>query len=70
MPGMNGWETMAALRKIRPHIPVVLVSGHDEAHAMGRDYPEQPHVFLHKPYFKSDLEAAIDTALKKSVSNG
>ncbi len=68
MPGMDGWETLTALRKIRPHIPVVLVSGHDEAHAMGRGYAEQPQVFLHKPYLKNDLEAAIDTALKKPVS--
>jgi PAS domain S-box-containing protein len=68
MPGMDGWETLMALRKIRPHIPVVLVSGHDEAHAMGRDYPERPHVFLHKPYLKGELESAIDTALKKPVS--
>jgi len=68
MPGMNGWETLTALRKIRPQIPVVLVSGHDEAHALGRGYAGQPHVFLHKPYLKSDLEAAIDTALKKPVS--
>jgi signal transduction histidine kinase/CheY-like chemotaxis protein len=67
MPGMDGWETLAALRKIRPHIPVILVSGHDEAHAMGGHYPEQPEVFLHKPYLKSDLEAAIDTALKKPM---
>ena len=34
MPGMDGWETLAALRKIRPHIPVILVSGHDEARVM------------------------------------
>ncbi len=68
MPGMDGRETLTALGKIRPHIPVVLASGYDEAHAMGRDYPEQPHVFLHKPYLKSELEAAIYTALKKQVS--
>ena len=34
MPGMDGWETLTALRKIRPHIPVILVSGHDEARVM------------------------------------
>ncbi len=70
MPGMDGWETLAALREIQPYIPVIMVSGHDEARAMGRDYLERPHVFLHKPYLKSDLKAAIDTALKKPVSMG
>ncbi len=31
---------------------------------MDGDHPEQPQVFLLKPYSKGDLEAAIDTALK------
>ncbi len=70
MPGMDGWETLVALRKIRPYIPVILVSGHDEAQAMGRDCPEQPNVFLHEPYLKGDLESAIDAALKKAASTG
>ncbi|MDR3555768.1 MAG: ATP-binding protein [Syntrophobacteraceae bacterium] len=64
MPGMDGWETLAALRKIRPHIPVVLASGHDEAYAIGLDHADTPHVFLHKPYSMSQLEAAIDKALQ------
>ena len=64
MPGMDGWHTLVALREIRPLIPVILVSGHDEAHAMVRDYPEQPHLFLHKPYSKAELQAAIDKALQ------
>ena len=42
MPGMDGWETLAALRKILPHIPVILVSGHDEALAMTGDWSERP----------------------------
>ena len=70
MPGMDGWETLAALREIRPHIPVVMVSGHDEAHAMNGNYSERPQVFLHKPYSMGDLKAAIDRALKKPVSTG
>jgi PAS domain S-box-containing protein len=70
MPVMNGWETLTALRKIQPHIPVVLVSGHDEARVMAENYSKQPHVFLHKPYLKGDMEAAIEAALKKTVSTG
>jgi PAS domain S-box-containing protein len=68
MPGMDGWETLTAVRKIRPQIAVILASGHDEAHALGRDYTEQPNVFLHKPYSMSDFKSAIDKALKKAVS--
>jgi PAS domain S-box-containing protein len=64
MPGMDGWETLEALRKIRPHIRVVLASGYDEAHVKTGNYSRQPHVFLHKPYSKGDLQKAIEKALK------
>jgi PAS domain S-box-containing protein len=70
MPGMDGWETLAQLRSLRPDIPVVLASGYEEAQLMQGDHPHRPRVFLHKPYLKSDLEAAIYTALKKAVSTG
>jgi CheY-like chemotaxis protein len=70
MPRMDGWETLTALRKILPHIPVIMVSGHDEAYAMNANHSERPQVFLHKPYSMDDLKAAIDTALRKPVSTG
>lgn len=64
MPGMDGWETLNALRILRPDIPVILSSGYDEALAMKSDHGEQPQVFLHKPYRAADLEAAIARALR------
>jgi PAS domain S-box-containing protein len=67
MPRMNGWETLAALRRMRPDIPVILTSGYDEAHAMAGDHAEQPQVFLHKPYGKPGLKAAVGKALGDSV---
>lgn len=70
MPGMDGWATLAALRKIRPHIPVILVSGYDDALVMTGNFSEQPRVFLHKPYSMGDMQAAIDTALKKPAGTG
>jgi PAS domain S-box-containing protein len=63
MPGMDGWELLAALRRIQPGLPVILASGYEEALAMGRDAPEQPNAFLHKPYSKADLKTALNRAL-------
>ena len=63
MPRMNGWETLAALRQIRPDIPVVLASGHDQSKVLAGDHPEQPQVFLHKPYRKVELQAALARAM-------
>jgi len=67
LPGMSGWETLAALRALRSDLRVVLTSGYDEAHVMRGDHPEQPQVFLRKPYYMKDLEAALDAAQKHGI---
>ncbi len=63
MPRMNGWETLSMLRSLRPDIPVVLVSGYDEARVMQGDHAERPQAFVHKPYLLADLKAALRVAL-------
>ena len=63
MPRMNGWETLMALRKLAPDIPVILASGYDKAHVMAGDHPELPQVFLGKPYKLKGLSGAINQAL-------
>jgi len=65
MPGMNGWDTLAALRKMRPDIPVILASGYDEAGAMGSgDGSVKPNAFLHKPFLLNELKKAL-TCIKE-----
>ena len=66
MPRMSGWETLAALRKLSPDIPVVLASGYDQAQAMAGDHPDSPQAFLHKPYTATELCEAIRHALENS----
>ena len=65
MPHMDGWETLGALRRLAPGIPVILTSGYDEAHVMADDFDEQPQVFLGKPYQLNALRDAIRQALAK-----
>ena len=59
MPRMDGWETLTALRKLLPHIPVILSSGFDEAQVLAGEYPERPNAFLGKPYDMKRLRDAI-----------
>jgi PAS domain S-box-containing protein len=65
MPRMNGWELLAALRRIRPGIPVVLVSGHEESQVLASGYAERPQAFLHKPYQKAALKEVLDQVLAR-----
>jgi signal transduction histidine kinase len=58
MPGMTGSELAAQLRKIRPELPVVIVTGYSEA---PQDTPAITR--LNKPYRQQDLTAVIAGAL-------
>ncbi|MFH0780807.1 MAG: response regulator [Pseudomonadota bacterium] len=63
MPGMDGWETLSALRQLAPGIAVILSSGYDQDKVMVGDHSEWPQLFLGKPYDVSKLHAAIKQAL-------
>jgi PAS domain S-box-containing protein len=63
MPRMDGWDTLAALRKLSPCIPVVLSSGYDEAQVMAGEHSEHPNAFLGKPYQLKGLRETIKRVL-------
>ena len=63
MPQFNGWDTLEALRRIRPDIPVILTSGYAQASALDPDRTERPQAFLNKPYQMDDLKRALARAL-------
>ncbi|MBU2622900.1 MAG: response regulator [Proteobacteria bacterium] len=67
MPRMDGWGTLAALRKLSPGIPVVLASGYNENQVMAGDHPEWPQAFLGKPYVSKELSDAIQLAMAKKA---
>ncbi len=67
MPGMDGWETLAALRTLAPGIPAILASGYDEAQVMQGNHPELPQAFLQKPFKREDLQMALAKALESSL---
>jgi PAS domain S-box-containing protein len=64
MPGMDGWQTIAALRKIQPDLPAILSSGFEEAEVMGLDDKEHLLIFLHKPYTMTELQNALSRSIQ------
>ncbi|MDP1572574.1 MAG: response regulator [Vicinamibacterales bacterium] len=68
MPLMGGWDTLEAVRRLSPDIPVVLTSGYDEAHIMADDRPERPQGFLAKPYTREALDGAIRAAMGRHTA--
>ncbi|MFH0730334.1 MAG: ATP-binding protein, partial [Pseudomonadota bacterium] len=70
MPRMDGWETLTALRKLSPSIPVVLSSGYDKELVMAGEHPERPNAFLGKPYRLKELGDTIRRAAYASDWHG
>ncbi len=63
MPGMDGWQTLEALRKKSPSLPFILASGYDDAMALKGRHSELPQAFLRKPFNSATLQEAIRLAL-------
>jgi signal transduction histidine kinase/CheY-like chemotaxis protein len=63
MPRMDGWDTLAALRKLSPHIPVILSSGYNESQVLAGEHTEIPNAFLGKPYQLKELKETISRVL-------
>jgi len=64
MPGMDGRQTLTALRDIDAGLPVMLSSGYNEAEVMIREDPDQPQAFLHKPYSLRELKQKLSQVLE------
>jgi PAS domain S-box-containing protein len=59
MPGQSGVELASQVRKIRPEMPIVLVTGYSgELAEGGLEYP-----FIPKPFTSAELRAVIKSAL-------
>jgi len=66
MPGMNGWEVLAALRQRDPHIPVVIVTG---SPVVGDPRASQPGVaVLKKPVDVAGLDSMIKRMLRARLT--
>ncbi len=70
MPGMDGWETLAAVRRLQPGIPVILASGYKQDQVLAGDHPVWPQAFLSKPYTLIGLRDAISKALSVPQESG
>jgi CheY-like chemotaxis protein len=66
MPGMSGWEVLAALRQRDPHIPVVIVTG---SPVVGDPRAAQPGVaVLKKPVDVTALDSMIKQMLRARLA--
>jgi two-component system cell cycle sensor histidine kinase/response regulator CckA len=59
MPGLNGEQTLAALRAIKPEVRVLLMSGYSEGDVIRRLNGAGPLGFIAKPFTRDALERKL-----------
>ena len=70
MPGRTGPEMLAAMRRQRPDLPAVVVSGYTAEAAREVQQLGGDTALLAKPYGIAELTAAIDSAGRTSAVSG
>ena len=63
MPNLDGEQTLREVRRLRPDLPVVLMSGYSEQEATTRFGSAGPAGFLQKPFTHDELRAQLQGVL-------
>jgi DNA-binding NtrC family response regulator len=65
MPGMNGLDTLRAIRKLQPLVKVILLSGHASINSAVEGMRLGATDYLLKPADLDDLLARVEAAVEK-----
>lgn len=63
MPGLSGPEACEGMRRERPGLPVLVISGYGEGERVEEMLASGPSVFLHKPFDLGELARALASLL-------
>jgi len=63
MPGMDGLQTLARLRELRPDLKIIMCSGVDDPEKIGQAIALGAHAYLIKPVQHLYLSAAVERCL-------
>jgi PAS domain S-box-containing protein len=69
MPGIGGLDLMHRLRELRPGLPVLIISGHNDEYSAGAQLAGVPCVrFLPKPFTLGTLDSALAELMRDTDS--
>lgn len=64
MPAMNGFELVRALNRLRPELPIILVTGRIDLGLQASDGAGKYRAIFEKPFSGRDLLAAVAEAIR------
>jgi DNA-binding NtrC family response regulator len=63
MPGLDGFATLAELKRVHPDIKVIMITGTRDVRIEDRARTEGARDFLYKPFFATDIDAVLNQLL-------
>jgi CheY-like chemotaxis protein len=66
MPDMSGVDLAREMRRVRPELPIVLMSGYSGAQLTERAHAAGVNELLRKPLVRRDIAEALGRALRPS----
>lgn len=60
MPGFNGIETLAEIKRVAPRVAVVIMTSTEDDAIAGRAQASGAVAFLKKPFYPADIDAVLD----------
>jgi two-component system cell cycle sensor histidine kinase/response regulator CckA len=70
MPEMTGEEALREIRKLRPHVPIVLTSGYGEEEVLERLAQTRVDAFLKKPFRMEEFSGVVQSVLERRNLSG
>lgn len=65
LPNMDGLEFLVRARKIDPHLPIILITGHGDISTAVQAMRDGAYDFIEKPYSSERLVKTVQRALEK-----
>lgn len=64
MPGMDGAELFRLIKKVKPKLPVAIITGYPESEMMARALAQGPFGVMGKPFGESEIVSALEIFLR------
>jgi len=64
MPGMDGTELFRQIKRIKPKLPVTIITGYPDSEMMAQALAHGPFGVMNKPFGESEIISAVDIFLK------
>ena len=64
MPVMSGAEVFREIKKVKPNLPVIIITGYPDSSIMARALEHGPFGVMNKPFDESEIVAAVNNFLR------